>query len=165
MGVIYTLPAAVRATAKQLIDDLITEHGKDCLLVYPPLMTPCAECGGANAWVTGGPAPLPDAAACAACGGTGLHAESHTETVRMLVAYSPKDFFRPAGPGAQVPAGTIQTKTHVAHLTKLKQAQEMVLQPELQQVARWRYVLDSEPLDVGNIIRNEYVVCQWKRAG
>lgn len=165
MGRLFTLSPSVVAMAKAAFSDLLDQLGKDCLLVYPPLMVPCDECGVNNTWVTGGPMTPADGTTCPLCDGSGLHARSHTETVRMLLAYSPRDFFKPFPAGVQVPDGLIQAKAYIGDATKLMQAREMVVQPALQHVVRWRYVLDGEVLDASNIVQGAFVISNWKRAG
>jgi hypothetical protein len=161
MGTLFTLTDAIREVTQAALDDLITELGKTVRLVYPPLRVECG-CAG-NAWVTGGPFPTPGASPCALCGGTGYRAEVTTEDLLMLVAAEPSRFFRPLPRGTQVPDGTIQVKFFLSNLPKVKQAQELILQPELEQVARWRYVLDGDPIDVSNIVRGRYAVAQLRR--
>lgn len=164
MGNVFTLTPDIKAIATGAIDDLITQLGKDCLLVYPPSWTPCVNCGAGNRWVTGGPAPFPDGAVCPVCDGSGQRADEVTATVRMLVAVGPAQFFKKLPVGVQVPDGLIQTKGFVADLPKVLQAREMVLQPGTLPV-KLRYVLAGEPVDAGSIIQNRYFVCEWRRAG
>lgn len=172
MGRIFTLSNTVRDIASQAIQDLVDQLGKDCVLVYPPTLVPCPDCAtgpvshpSTNGWVTGGPLPVSQGSICPLCDGSGVKAEQHTETIKMLLAYAPKDFFKPFPAGIQVPDGTIQAKTYLKYATKLLQAREMIVQPSAEGIARWRYVLDGEPADVGNIVQGTFVVSQWKRAG
>lgn len=166
MGKIFTLSDDIRQIASDSIDDLIDQLGKPCRLVYPPLGAPCTGCGGAPAghWVTGGGATVGQGAACPLCGGAGLVYTEASETVTLLVASAPAQFFRKAAPGVDVPAGTIQTKGYVRDLPKILRAREMVLAPGALPHTL-RYVLDGEPVDVSNIVQGRYAVCQWRRAG
>jgi len=150
---------------------LITELGKDCLLVYPPL--PVLNANSAvdsvgqkpgNTWTTGAPIAGRDLAFPQA-GGSGYAAQETTDTVKMGVAWDLKSFWIKPAPGVVLPEGTIQTKFYLTDLPKVMKAREMILQPSVQSKIRWRFVLDSEPRDLSNIIQGRYLIANWKRAG
>lgn len=171
MGKVFTLTDGIRQIATDSLDDLLDQLGKHCKLVYSPAFLPCAACAAdpaglkpGNAWVSGGPLPLPEGGLCPACGGTGFRAEEVFETITMLVANRPSQFYIPFPANVQVPAGAIQTKFYLSDLGKVRRASQMILQPELSSVAMWRYELEGEPVDVGNIIQGRYCVALWKRA-
>jgi hypothetical protein len=167
---VFAISEGVRTIARNVLDDLLDQLGKNCKLVYAPAQEPCADClapagGPAGAtWVTGGPAPLPGAGLCPACGGTGLRAVESSETIKMQVANRPAKFWVPAPANVQVPAGTIQTKAYLTDLPKIRRAEEMVLQPELAPLIAWRYRRDGEPVDAGNIVQGRYCYTLWQRA-
>jgi hypothetical protein len=172
VGRVFTLSPGIIALAKNAISDLIDQLGKPCRLVYPPKMEPCVNCvfdsvgqKSSGRWVTGGPMPFPEGGKCPLCDEQGMLATEYTADIKMLIAWTPREFFLPPAPGVQIPAGTIQAKTYIEHLPKIQQAREMVVQPHLEKLARWRFVLDCEPADVGNIVQDSFVVSQWKRAG
>lgn len=172
MGELFTLTPAIKGVVRQALDDLITELGKNCLLVYPPLMTPCVNCvvdpigqKSSGRWTSGGPMPFAEGFVCPMCNGEGFRADVVTETIKMGVAVNPAQFYRKPARGVVIPAGTIQTKAYFTDLGKILRAREMILQPELGDVARWRYALDGDPVDVSNIIQGRYVIATWKRAG
>jgi hypothetical protein len=162
MGTLFTLTPAIKSVTQQALEDLITELGKNCKLFYPPTQETCG-CAG-NVWLTGGPAPPGDVTTCPLCGGSGFRAKEVSETLKMGVAVHPKDFWKKPPPNIQIPDGTIQTKGYLTDLPKLRAAERMQLQPELDAVARWMYVRDDDPVDVSNIVQGVFVVLQWKRA-
>ena len=65
MGKIFTLSDDIKSVVTDALDDLITELGKDCRLVYPPRFVPCGNCiydpiagKSSNHWKSGGPIPV-----------------------------------------------------------------------------------------------------------
>jgi hypothetical protein len=172
MGTIFTLTTDIKTVTSQALDDLMTELGKNCQLIYPPKWAACVNCvfdpigqKSSNRWVNGGPAPFPEGSVCPVCNGAGQRAEETTETIKMLVRSEPAHFWVKAPPGVNVPAGLIQTKGFFTDMPKVLQAQQMVVQPELQAIIRYRYTLVGEPLDIGNIIQGRYFVAMWQRSG
>lgn len=169
MGTLFTLTPGILATTKTVLDDLITELGKDCLLVYPPATVPCTECGGA---LTHGPhgGPAPNGWVCPGCDNAGTRTVSTTETLRLLLEVNPADWFYRPRPytqvpaNAQVPGGTLKTKCHLAHRPKLLRAQHIIVQPELGPSYTTKYQLDGDPVDVSNITKGYYCVAYWRRA-
>lgn len=168
MGKIFTLTPAILAVTKTALDDLITELGKDCRVVYPPTTEPCPTCGGAQTHGPGGE-PAPRDWVCPGCDNAGTRTVEASETVRMLLATDPAVwFYRPRPytqipPGSEVPGGTLQTKCSIAYRPKLLKADHIVVQPELQPAAQWRYQLDGDLIDVSNILKGTYVVGLWRR--
>jgi hypothetical protein len=173
VGKIFTLSADVKAIAQQAIDDLHNELGKDCRLVYPSRMVPCANCvfdpigkKSSNFYLNGGPAPFQNGTLCPMCDGNGLIAQEVTEVVRMLVAWSPRHWFIQKMPtNVQSPAGLIQTKGFYADVPKILQARQMILETPLEPSVRYRFFLESEPIDASNIIQGRYFVALWRRQG
>lgn len=172
MGTVFTLTDDIKAVVTAGLDDLMTELGKNCTLVYPPKYAACVNCvfdpignKSSNRWVTGGPVPFPEGSICPFCGGNGKRADEVTVTIKMLVRAESSQFWVKAPAGFQVPTGSIQTKGFLTDVQKVLTAREMIVQPELQTIIRYRYTLVGEPLDVGNIIQGRYFVALWQRAG
>lgn len=159
MGVLFTLTPAIKSITQQALDDLITELGRDCLLIYPGIMKPCS-CSG-NTWHTGGSVPI--SALCLLCNGSGLREEITTEIIKMSVVNDPIKFWRKLPRNIQVPDGIIQTKCYAADVIKIRQAREMQVNPSVDNLTRNRYKIMSEPEDVSSIIQNRYYICQWQR--
>lgn len=171
MANLFTLTNQVKSVAQNAIDSLIDQLGKDCLLIYPPTPIACPNCipdpignKSSNKWITGGPMEFYNGP-CPVCNGEGVRYDNHTETIRQLISSEPSKFFIKPPAGIQIPDGMIQCKTYFSHINKIVQSQEMVLQPSVQNTIRWRYKLVGEPVDVGNIIQNRYIVSIWRRSG
>lgn len=180
MAKIFTLSEDIKQIARDAIDDLIDQLGKNCRLYYPPRFVPCNNCLPETIgqlpscrWIDGGPIYFPEGSVCPLCHGEGQRAEQLTEDVVMLLAMTPREFFL-RGPSEflkKVPANIevadniIQSKGYLRDLPKILRSREMVVQPELEAMIRWRYVLAGEPVDVGNIIQGRYFVANWRRVG
>lgn len=170
MGTIFTLTADIKAIARTAIDDLIQELGKDCRLLFPPLMKPCVNClpdvigkKSSNFWVNGGPIPFPGGTLCPMCDGKGLRAEQATAPIRMLIAWKPEKWVLDRLPNIEAPGGLIQTKGYLADVPKILQARQMVIETQIEGVMRYAFELASEPIDASNIIQGRYFVALWRR--
>lgn len=171
MGVLFTLDTATKAVIQQGLDDLITELGKDCLIVYPPLRVNCVNCvkdpignKSSNVWKTGGPLPFPNGGICPMCNGSFTVAKENSETLHLLCAWEPRNFFYPIrNLDLKVPFGTIQTKGYMSDLPKIKRANYLVFELPIVPIIRQTYVLSGEPGDQSNIIQNRYFVATWER--
>lgn len=159
MGVLFTLTPSIKLIAQQAFDDLLTEVGKSCLLIYPPIMVPCS-CTGAT-YHTGGSASIPGL--CLLCNGSNLVEQQVTEIINMGIVVNPNQFYKPFPRGIEVPAGTIQSKCFLADAIKVKQARQMRVGPELDNFTRPTYKLASDPEDVSSIIQFRYFVSTWYR--
>ncbi len=171
MGTIFTLEDSVRTIITSALDDLISELGKMCRLVYPPRMIRCPNCvfdpvgkKSTNRYLSGGPMPFQNMA-CPICNGTGQRAESVTDDVKFLCAFDTKSFFVPIPDvDIQTPFSYVQTKGFIAtQLAKVKRADHMVFQTALEGVLNKKYKLHKDPADVANIIQNRYFVATWKQ--
>lgn len=167
MAKLFEIPDEVRQIAQDGLDDLITQIGKQCQLIYPARMVPgnppdqtIGQKGG-NQWVTGGPMNR----ATPSQGGTGYVAEQESETIQMLIQWNPSDFFIKPPYNVQIPDGTIQTKGFQADLPKVLRAAYMIVSPDKEGLIRWKYELDGEPGDKSNLVPGVFFVAQWKRVG
>ena len=170
MGTIFTLEESVKAIITNALDDLITELGKMCRLVYPPRMVPCDNCiydpigrKSSNVYLNGGPIPFQNVS-CPMCDGSCKKAETQTEDIKFLCSLTPKDFFVPIpNLNLQVPFSVVQTKGFLRDVPKVRRADHMIFQTPIDGVATKKYKLDSDPADVSNIIQNRYFVATWKQ--
>lgn len=172
MGKLFTLSDDVKSIAQDAIDDLIDQLGKDCLLVYPHLPSPCANCvfdpignKSSNHWNAGGPIPFPNGSVCPLCDGNGLHFEEINKPIKLLISNSPSQFFVKMPANIIVPAGSIQTKGYIKDLPDVLQSRKLIMQVSLEPMIRYTYDLDGEPIDQGNIVQNRYWVALWNRVG
>jgi hypothetical protein len=171
MGKLFSLDADTKSVIQDALDDLITEFGKDCRLVYPPRMRACSNCprvGGqpTSIWRTGEPQPF-TASVCPLCGGTGKIADEKTETIHLSLQWDPKKFWRPlaAEINLRLPFSVCQTKGYLTDLPKLKMCDHVILQTPVEGIVRKKFKLLGEPGDPSNIIQNRYCVATWEQVG
>lgn len=171
MGKLFTLSAGVKSIISTALDDLITELGKNCLLVYPPRWGPCANCvvdpigkKSTNRWKTGGPMPFAAGTNCPLCQGDGKFAQENSEVIQFLCAWEPKQFFYPIpNLDIRVPYGFVQTKGYLKDLPKVQRADHLIFQVAIDGIQRAKYTLFGEPGDRSNIIQGRYFTATWER--
>ena len=168
MGKIFTITDKIRNIASDAIDDLIDQLGKDCELIYPSLKTDCPNCiydpitnRSTGRYKSGGPRPFPHGTICPVCRGNGQIESTHTDTVRLLCQWNPKNFY--VGPGAiTIPYGSVLTKGYMTDLPKILQSKRMIIQIPIHPYIRATFDLWSAPIDAGNIIQGRYFIAVWK---
>lgn len=170
MGHLFTLTPSIKGIAQQAITDLISQLGKDCTLIWPPRATPCPDClpdligkKSSNRWRTGGPVWFPDGSICPMCQGKGQLFEEKTKTIKMLCAWSPKDFFLKVPFNIQVPDNQIQTKGFIADMPDVLQARRMRVESAVQPYIHYEFDLKTEPIDPGNIVQGKFWIARWER--
>jgi hypothetical protein len=166
MAKIFELTQDIKDIAQNAIDDLIDQLGKTCKLVYPQITTPCPNCiydpskqKSSNFYKAGGPIPF-SSGICPYCGGKGNLATRATEDVVFLCQWNPRHWFISA---VRVPDGFVQVKGYQTILSKVVRAEYIEMQTPLSGSQYFRYKLDSEPIDQGNIIQGRYFVALLKR--
>lgn len=123
------IPDSVWALYRETADDFINlNFGEDCVLVYPPLQTECPNCvvdligkKSASIYKSGGPEPFTNGMICPICNGEGFHNEEPTETIKLRVYWSPKDWVK-TGTTLAIPDGSIQVIGFLYDLPKVMQS-------------------------------------------
>lgn len=159
MGVLFTLTQDIREVTQQALDDLITELGVTCRLIYPPKPVACSALGAVSP--EGVNIPPGEICPCGLCDGSGFRMVETTEDIVMGISRDPKTFWKKIP--IDVPSGTIQTKCYAEDVVKIRQAREMIVQPDVDLLTRARYEIASEPEDISSIIQNRYWVTTWNR--
>ncbi len=172
MGQLFSLDEATRATITQALDDIISEFGKQCRLVYLPRWQHCDNCvfdpigqKSANRFRTGGPLPFPNGTTCPLCNGTGGHRSGEaSEVVQLKVEWEPRKFWYPVpGLDIRVNHSVCQSKGLVDVLPKVQQCDHMVVQLPIQGTIEARFRLLGQPIMPGNIIQGRYFVATWEQ--
>lgn len=171
VGKIFTLTSSVKSVITAALDDLITELGKNCMLVYPPKMTACVNCvydpigkKSSNVYLSGGPTPFGATQRCPMCDGAGRMAIPVQESIKLLCSLDPKKFFMPV---PDIPIGSpeayLQTKGMLSDLPKIKRADFLIFQTDISGIIEKKFRLFKEPADISNIIQGRYFVATWKQ--
>lgn len=155
------LPAELRTTINSVFDEMITEWGKDCLLIYPVKQVVCS-CGG-NFRASGNKVTK-ISSTCSLCNDSGFREEETTTVIKMSVIDNPANFSNKFPRNMQIPDGTIETKGFVADLPKVMQATHLIVQPSVDIGIQWKYSKFSEPKDIYNIAQNRYFYLHWTRS-
>lgn len=171
MGTIFTLDNTIKSTIQDALDDLITELGKTCKLVYPAKMVDCPNCvfdpvakRSANIYQDGGPHPFSNGQICPYCDGQGKRLVHQEDEILLLLNWSPKTFEYPLkNLDVRMPYEVLQTKCYLTDFPKLKRAEYLIAQVPIQGYVEKRFKLMAEPTDVSNIIQNRYIVSVWER--
>ncbi len=171
MGKLFTITEEIRDIARDGIDDMIDQLGKDCKLVYPSVKTDCPNCvfdpttnRSTGRYKTGGPRPFPNGTICPVCRGAGRLDSTETDIIRMLCKWNPKEFIPLAG-SLQLPNSIVRTKGYITDLPKVLRSKKMILQLPIEPYIRYTFDLQGEPIDAGNIVQGRYFIAIWKRAG
>ncbi len=171
MGKIFTLTAGIKAVITNALDDLITELGKDCRVVYPTKNVPCGNCVwdsvnqvGGLIWKTGGLIPFPNGTACPNCNGRGMKAQEYSEVLQFLCAWEPKQFYYPI-PNLPIrsPGGFVQIKGYLTDLPKIIKCDHIVFEIAIEGITRQKYKLWGEAGDRSNIIQKRYFTATFER--
>lgn len=174
MGEIFTLDGDTLGIIRTALDDLVTEMGKNCLLVYPPTSVTCDNCQSIPMpgnrvtyhWKTGGPIRFPNGGVCPACNGQGYRAEEDSETIRLLCAYKADGFLRPApGVDVRVPNATLRVRCYLTESPKLNRADHLVYQVDASPYSLAKFRMTSKPVDESNIVQGRYAVSYWTQGG
>jgi hypothetical protein len=169
MGEIADLIEDIRDEVQTDFDDLLESFGKDCTLVYPGIFVECPNCiydpigqKSTNIWKHGGPAPF-SSGACPVCGGTGGYRETEPiETIKVTVNWSPQAYIFMPG-NIRVPANSFLVRGYLTDAPKLKQANQIILQADLDGLVHYRCRLYAEPFDQFQIVQRRYFLAILER--
>lgn len=174
MGKLFSIDDEVKSIITDGLDDLITELGKTCTLVYPASRwLSCDNCvydpighKSANRWTTGGPLPFPNGGTCPQCGGKGMCPVITTENVKFLCEWNPSHFIFPVkNLDIRVPFGILQTKGFLTDMGKVEKCDHLQFEVGVANVGGRSFKLHGEPGDKSNIIQGRYFSCLWLRSG
>ncbi len=172
MGKLFTIDAATKATITDALDDIISEFGKDCRLVYPARWVRCENClwdaasgRSTNHWRSGGPLPF-NGGPCPLCKGNGQKAQETSEVVRFKCEWDPRKFLYPVpGVDLRVRYSVCETKGYMTDLPRVTRCDHMVVQAPVEGIVRSKMKLASDPISPGNIIQGRYWVAKWEAKG
>lgn len=163
----FSLSQKLRNGIIQIMDDIITEAGKQCKLFYQPKLVDCTNCNlpaidtyAGNIWTHGGPLRI-DQAGCNSCGGTGKIAQEYTENVTLTIDWRPKEF--QTATNVANPYGIIVTRGYWSDVPKIKKSTKMRVALPLAAFVEADYVLRGEPFDAFSIIQGRYFIAIWDR--
>jgi len=167
----------ITATHKELFNNMIYSLLEDtaltvpCKLIYGDTkFVECENCiinnmtgRSANKYKALGPVPFNDGQICPYCNGQGKKAvESSESGIYIAVIWDYKHFYD-APAHVNVSSGHIQTLTKLSLLSKIKQTKEILVNTDLEEYVKHRFIRDGEPNPAG-WGDNEFAFTLWKRA-
>lgn len=119
----------------------------------------------ANIYNGSGPSPFYDGGVCPVCLGNGIsdsETVSGSTVVSLAVIFDTKYFLNVSNQILNIPNGTIQTICSIKLLQQLRNAQDMVVDTNIESYGQYLYerLSDPEPAGFGN---NRYIFTMWKR--
>lgn len=174
MGNRFTITDAMKAQIQQAFDDVVTELGRPCRVVYPPQWAPCVNCvsdpigrKSANRWRTGGPVPFSNGTTCPLCKGAGGHnAPPATADVELKIEWDRGRFWVPVPQSAiKGSLTTCQAKGLASELPKLTGADHLLVHLPVAPFSLHKFVLAGGPWFPHSIVQGRYAVTQWEARG
>ena len=172
MGNILNIDKATKKIIQDALDDIITELGKDCRLVYPSKAIACVNCQAdpighkpSVRWKTGGPMPFSSGSICPLCNGVGKRFEEVYEDIRFKLNWDFKKFLYPFSPNVdvRVPFSIVQVKGYITDMPKIIKADHLIIQLPLESMLKKKFKLIGSPGDASNIIQGRYFISTWEQ--
>jgi len=161
------IPSGIFTTYFSAIDELLSNNftSKSCLVFYPAITSSCNNCtiasfGGVsrNVYKSGGPAPFHGQ--CPLCGGNGTKQVVTTDTLRLRIYWSKKDWIKQGN--ISIPDADVMILGFSSDLPKIIRMEEMQLVNE-QSYLTGKYKLVAEPFFHGFGL-NRYFVAYLVRS-
>lgn len=164
------IPDSVFQLYNDTVDDFINlNFGEDCVLLYPPKKIECPNCvvdliGGksSNIYKSGGPYQFADGMICPYCNGEGFYNQDYTETIKLRVYWSPKDWVK-TGTTFGIPAGAVQIIGFLSDLPKILQSSSIQLISKNNNIAVQNFVRIGEPFYHG-FKKSRYFIMYLEKA-
>lgn len=162
----FSIPNELFDKYREVCDYLIDHNnfGKACTIYYPPLKEECSNCEtgldgstSTNVYRRGGPAPF-GFGSCPLCGGNGYRETESTDSIRLRLYWSKKDWSKF---GVKIPDADVMCIGYLSDLPKFKRANSISLISE-QKHEDFRFVTACEPFPHG-FGHNRYFICFLKR--
>lgn len=173
MANIFEITPDIKEIARQAVDDLIDQLGKDCRLIYPPKWEPCSCNSATNPGNKpsiharhGGPVPGSSFGLCPLCNGTNKRQSEQSETLKLLCTWDTKEFVEPfKGIAVKAPDSYVQIKGYMKDVPKILQAIEIILQIDNEGYLRYKFKRAANPIDGSNIVQGRYFYCLLRQVG
>lgn len=165
------ITSELKQAYKQMIDSLIKEGALSlrCKLIYEnATRTQCSNCDidpmsgrSSNLYKTGGPISFINGQICPVCNGDGYLLDSVEEVVHLLVLFQYKYWIN-FNTNINSPDGMIQTICGMELLPKIKNANRLIVDTQLDGLTRNYFTRfsDPEPAGFGD---SSYIFTFWKK--
>jgi len=166
----FEITTDVKQQYADMISDMIAAMGKSVTIYYPGIMESCVNCiydpigkKSSNRYRTGGVMPFAGGLPCPICAGTGQRAKIVTETTKFLCTWNlngqfGNDKYINVG-NVRLPNGYALIRGPMSFKPKVESCDYIVINA----VNQYRFKLDSEPIDPGNIVSDKFFSVVVKR--
>lgn len=149
------------------IDALINQLGKNILLEFEKIRSPCPNCEfdtmrgrSTGIWIPGGPRPFARGRRCPWCKGNGFEETDNNKCIKALLKWSAKDVAH-HGITLSDHKGVVRIKTFLTEFDDLKRAETIIVNHDIQNITRLRVRLIKGPTPVG-LREDRYCVSFWE---
>jgi hypothetical protein len=115
-----------------------------------------------NIYNSTGPNPFPENSICPVCMGMGIVDSDSSEILSLACIFDGKYFLNWSSKTANIPDGMIQTICRSIYLPKIRNANELIVDVDLEKYGGYNYQRDSDPNPVG-FGDNRYIITMWRR--
>jgi hypothetical protein len=162
-----------KALFNDAIDTIIAQNGLSvpCRLKYSSETnsTLCNNCKydpisklSSNIYKTGGPVVFPNNHICPVCMGMGLVKSDSSEILYMSAIFDSKYFVNWSTNVVNIPGGMVQTICPITYLPKIRNANEVVFDTNIENYGNYTYERSGDPMPAG-LGDNRYIITMWKR--
>lgn len=156
------IPSGFISKFQELNDSLVSELGKQCLLIYPVKRTACSNCipnpltkKSSGVYKAGGPKPFTNGEICPWCDGNGYFEQESTDTITARVYWEVKNWEKLNIPNVRKASDVIEIRGFLTDKPKL-------LQCEFLQIDSHRFTLSGNIMPYG-LVENRYFSSYWVR--
>jgi hypothetical protein len=149
------------------IDALINQLGKNVLLEFDPIRSPCPNCTydtqrkrSTGIYIPGGPRPFERKRKCPWCKGKGLLETLTTKCIKCLTQWNPSDAEN-YGISVEKSKGIVRFKTYLTEEDDLRRARTALSNRDIAAQMQLRVKLVKGPIPVG-LREDRYCISFWE---
>lgn len=173
MGDYFNIDSEDSETITGVFDDMLTEFGSPCKVIYTSTETICPNCiinprtgESTNRYKEGGPVPFPLGEVCPVCNGKGrISGTASSDVLVLVIDWMPKPWFNLDGEASnliRIPAGMVATRGFVTDISKILRSDYVILDTNNKFILN-KYKLYGQPYVLGALTGNRYFLAVWKK--
>lgn len=159
-------PALIRLYQDR-IDALLNQLGKNVVLEFDPVQTPCPNClfdpitnRSTGVYRDAGPEPFPRGRKCPYCKGEGVVTSNETRCIKCLIKWAPKDAMN-YGLTVTDPRAIVRTKCLLTNAPLIARARTAIIDYGISDVTRLKVKRLRGPVPVG-LREDRYAITFWQ---
>ncbi len=161
------IKASLIETYQDLIDDVIDQLGKNVLLEFNPISSPCPNCEfdtirkrSTGVYKIGGPRPFVRGRQCPYCKGRGFTETASTTIIKCLTKWNPEDA-ETFGIAVSQAKDIVRLKTYLTDADDLVRAKTIIVNYDIVGQMKLRARLIRGPIPVG-LREDRYCISFWE---